>query len=128
MPPKEACSATASATQPAAVSAAPPAATNFLPLAQLNKASVKVGGEWAVLSFRPIEDNYQYTYQGKARQGTNFMVTLVSTDDARQYCQAQFKKTGQNEKKYDEALKKIRLGHASRCQKLLSSRMPKLRT
>ena len=110
MPPKAACSATASATQPASASAAQPAATNFLPLAQLNKASVKVGGEWSVVAFRPIEDNYQYTYQGKARQGTNFVVILVSTDDARQYCQAQFKKNSKNAAKYEQVKKTIEHG------------------
>ena len=110
MPPKAACSATASATQPASASAAQPAATNFLPLAQLNKASVNAGGEWSVVAFRPIEDNYQYTYQGKARQGTNFVVTLVSTDDARQYCQAQFKKNSKNAAKYEQIKKTIEPG------------------
>ena len=110
MPPKAACSATASATQPASASAAQPAATNFLPLAQLNKASVNAGGEWSVAAFRPIEDNYQYTYQGKARQGTNFVVTLVSTDDARQYCQAQFKKNSKNAAKYEQIKKTIEPG------------------
>lgn len=110
MPPKAACSATASAAQPASASAAPPAALNFLPLSQLNKASVKVGGEWAVSAYRPVEDNYEYSYQGKPRKGTNFVVTLVSVDDPSQYCQGQFKKNSKNAVKYEQVKKTIEHG------------------
>ena len=84
MAPKAATSTTASAAQPAP--------GNFLPLAQLNKASVKIGGEWSVIVFRPIEDTYEYTWQSKPRQGTTFLVTLVSAQDPTQYCQGQVKK------------------------------------
>ena len=83
-------------------SAAQPAPGNFLPLAQLNKASVKIGGEWCVIVFRPIEDNYEYTYQGKQRKGTNFLVTLVSAEDPSQYCQGQLKKNTKNTAKYEQ--------------------------
>ena len=104
------------------------AAAAEIPLTMLSKATVRIGGIWEVIVWQPFEDKYEYDWKGKKRQGTNFICTLVYAADPRQYCQAQFKKNVQNEKKYDEALKKIRLEHASRCQKLLSSRMPKLRT
>ena len=95
---------------PATASAVQPASANFLPLAQLNKASVKIGGEWQVYVFRPIEDNYEYTYQGKPRKGTNFFVTLVSAQDPSQYCQAQFKKNTKNEAKYEKVKKAMEHG------------------
>ena len=95
--------ATASAAQPAS-------ATNFLPLSQLNKASAKTGGEWAVSAFRPIEDVYEYTWQSKNRTGTNFVTTLVSTDDPTQYCQAHFKKNSRNAAKYEQVKKAMEHG------------------
>lgn len=102
MAPKPATSATGSA--------APPASGNFLPLAQLNKASVKIGGEWSVIAFRPVEDMYEYTWQSKPRQGTNFLVTLVSAQDPSQYCQAQFKKNTKNEAKYEKVKRAMEHG------------------
>ena len=102
MAPKPATSATGSA--------APPASGNFLPLAQLNKASVKIGGEWSVYAFRPVEDIYEYTWQSKPRQGTNFLVTLVSAQDPSQYCQAQFKKNTKNEAKYEKVKRAMEHG------------------
>ena len=102
MAPKPATSATGSA--------APPASGNFLPLAQLNKASVKIGGEWSVYAYRPVEDIYEYTWQSKPRQGTNFLVTLVSAHDPSQYCQAQFKKNTKNEAKYEKVKKAMEHG------------------
>ena len=102
MAPKPATSTTASAAQPAS--------GNFLPLAQLNKASVKIGGEWSVIAFRPVEDMYEYTWQSKPRQGTNFLVTLVSAQDPSQYCQAQFKKNTKNEAKYEKVKKAMEHG------------------
>ena len=102
MAPKPATSATGSA--------APPASGNFLPLAQLNKASVKIGGEWSVIAFRPVEDMYEYTWQSKPRQGTNFLVTLVSAQDPSQYCQAQFKKNTKNTVKYEQVKKAMEHG------------------
>ena len=84
----------ASAEQPAPgkASAAQPESEKSLPLSELNKASAKTGGEWLVCAFHPVEDIYQYTWQGKSRQGTNLIVTLVSAEDASQYCQGLFKK------------------------------------
>ena len=76
-----------------------------LALSMLNKSSVKTGGTWEVLVWNPIEDKYEYTWQGKPRQGTNFFCDLVSPDDPRCYLQAQFKKTSANETKYQQALK-----------------------
>ena len=102
MAPKVDSSATASAAQPGAASVAQPASSIYLPLGQLNKASVKTGGQWLVSAFRPVEDNYEYTWQGKPRQATNFVVTLVSVDDPSQYCQAQFKKKASNALKYEQ--------------------------
>ena len=73
-------------------SAGQPVEGTHLPLSQLNKASAKAGGSWVVDANYPAEDTYDYTWQGKTRCGTNFVVTLVSTEDPTQYCQAQFKK------------------------------------
>jgi hypothetical protein len=75
-----------------------------LALSMLNKASVKTGGTWDVTVWRPFEDKYEYMWQGKPRQTTNFVCILVSRDDPRQYCLAQFKKTSQNGTKYQQAL------------------------
>ena len=71
----------------------------------LNKASVKTGGTWEVLVWNRIEDTYDYTWQGKPRQGTNFLYDLVSLDDPRSYLQARFKKISSNGTKYQQALK-----------------------
>ena len=71
----------------------------------LNSASVKIGGMWDVYVCRPFEDKYKYVWQGKDREGCNFLCTLVSSEDPSQYCQAQFKKTTANATKYQEALK-----------------------
>ena len=78
-------------------SAVQPDSQKSLSLSELNKASAKTGGEWLVHAFRPVEDIYQYTWQGKSRQGTNLIVTLVSAEDASQYCEAAFKKNSKNE-------------------------------
>ena len=95
---------TAQSPQTAAdASAAPPGQAN-LPLSMLNKASVKTGGKWDVYIWRPFEDKYEYNWQGKPRQGSNFTCTLVSADDPRHYCQARLKKTSQNGAKYQQAL------------------------
>ena len=102
MAPKPATSTTASAAQPAS--------GNFLPLAQLNKASVKIGGEWSVIAFRPVEDMYEYTWQSKPRQGTNFLVTLVSAQDPSQYSQGQLKKNTKNTAKYEQVKKAMEHG------------------
>ena len=69
------------------------------------KASVKTGGTWEVVVWHPFEDKYEYVWQGKQRQGTNFLCVLVSPDDHRSYLQAQFKKTSWNVQKYEQALK-----------------------
>ena len=79
-------------------------------MAQLNKASVKIGGEWSVIAFRPVEDMYEYTWQSKPRQGTNFVVTLVSTEDPSHYCQAHFKKNSRNGAKYEQTKRAIGQG------------------
>ena len=68
----------------------------------LNKASVKTGGKWDVYVWSAFEDQCEYPRQGKPLQGTNFICTLVSADDPRQYCQTQFKKTSKNEQKYKQ--------------------------
>ena len=91
-------------------SAGQPGETTHLGLSELNKASAKAGGTWVVDALRPVEDNYEYTWQGKARQGTNFIVTLVSSADPNQYCQAHFKKSKQNGSKYALAIKAIKHG------------------
>ncbi len=84
-------------------SAEPPAKAH-LSLSMLNKASVKSGGTWGVCVWHAFEDTYQSTWQGKPREGTNFLCTLVSSGVSSQYCQAQFKKTLQNGAKYQQAL------------------------
>ena len=76
-----------------------------LPLAELNPASVRIGGTWDIFVSRSFEDTYNYTWQGKPRQGSNFVCILVCAEDPRQYCQAQFKKTNQNVAKYAQAQK-----------------------
>ena len=73
------------------VSAEQPAEGSNFPLSKLSRASAKTGGSWVVNAFRPAEDNYEYTWQGKTRHGTNFVVTLVSAEDPSQHCQAHFK-------------------------------------
>ena len=114
MAPASSASSKGSAEQPAPgkASAAQPESKKSLPLSELNKASAKTGGEWLVDAFRPVEDNYKYTWQGKPRQGTNLVVTLVSTEDASQYCQGVFKKNGKNETKYNQI--KAAMGHGRR--------------
>ena len=77
---------------------------SLLSLSMLNKASVKIGGKWSVSVWHPFEDKYEYKWQGKARQGANFMCTLVSTENPSLYCQAQWKKTSMNTAKYMQAL------------------------
>ena len=79
-------------------------------LSMLNSASVKIGGVWDVAVCRPFEDKYKYVWQGKDREGCNFLCTLVSSDDPSQYCQAQFKKTAANANKYQEALRAFKDG------------------
>ena len=97
-------SSKASAEQPGLGngSAVQPESQKSLPLSELNKASAKTGGEWLVCAFHPVEDIYQYTWQGKSRQGTNLIVTLVSAEDESQYCQGLFKKNAKNETKYKQ--------------------------
>ena len=104
MAPASSASSKASAEQLALgkASAVQPDSQKSLSLSELNKASAKTGGEWLVDAFRPVEDVYQYTWQGKSRQGTNLIVTLVSAEDASQYCQGVFKKNGKNETKYNQ--------------------------
>ena len=85
-------------------SAAQPAATEHLPLAQLNKASAKIGGSWEVGVFNPYEDHYEYLWKGSIRTGTNFVVTFVAVSDPSQYCLAQFKKNTRNTSKYETVL------------------------
>ena len=75
-----------------------------LALSMLNKASAKTGGAWDVYMWRPFEDKYEYNWKGRPRQGSNLLVILVSSDDPRQYCQAQLKNTSQNGAKYEQAL------------------------
>ena len=91
-------------------SAERPDAATHLPLSELNKASAKTGGTWVVYAFRPIEDKYEYTWQGKPRQGTNFIVTLVSPTNPRNYCQAHLKKTAKNGAKYTQVINEIKHG------------------
>ena len=80
-------SSKASAAQPGQGkgSAEQPESEKHLPLSELNKASAKTGGSWVVDVFRPFEDHYQYTWQGKPRQGTNLLVTFVSADPLESY-------------------------------------------
>ena len=105
-------SSKAGAAQPGLgkVSAEQPDSEKHLPLSELNKASAKTGGSWVVKVFRPFEDKYQYTWQGKPGTGTNLVVTLVSAEDASQYCQANFKKTAKNEAKYEQTKKAMEHG------------------
>ena len=104
MAPASSESSKASAEQPALgkASAAQPGSQKSLPLSELNKASAKTGGEWLVHAFRPVEDIYHYTWQGKDRKGTNLIVTLVCAEDASQYCQGVLKKNWKNETKYNQ--------------------------
>ena len=83
---------------------------DHLALGLLNKASVKTGGTWDVFMHRTFEDKYEYQWQGNRWQGTNLITTLVSTEDPRQYCQAQFKKTTQNGVKYQQNLDAYKRG------------------
>ena len=75
MAPANSASSKASAEQPGPGngSAVQPESQKALPLSELNKASAKTGGEWLVDAFRPVEDIYKYTWQGKPRQGTNLI-------------------------------------------------------
>ena len=82
-----------------------------LALSVLNRASVKIGGKWDVYIWRSFEDKYEYNWKGKTRHGVNFVCTLVASDDPRQYCQAQYKKTSQNATKYEQALNKFKHGN-----------------
>lgn len=91
-------------------SAGQPGSTTHLALSELNKASVKIGGTWVVDAYRPFEDKYEYTWQGKPRQGTNFVTTLVCADDPSKYCQAHFKKTSKNGAKYEQVMKTLKSG------------------
>ena len=91
-------------------SAGQPGSTTHLALSELNKASVKIGGTWVVDAYRPFEDKYEYTWQGKPRQGTNFVTTLVCADDPSKYCQAHFKKTSKNGAKYEQVMKTLKPG------------------
>ena len=88
----------------ASASAAKPSCAHLV-LSMLNKASAKTGGTWEVLVWNAIEDKYEYTWQGKIRQGTNFLCNLISPDDPRCDLQAHFKKTSSNGPKYEQALK-----------------------
>ena len=95
---------------PSTFSAGQPGNTAHLALSELNKASVKIGGTWVVDAYRPFEDKYEYTWQGKPRQGTNFVTTLVCADDPSKYCQAHCKKTSKNGAKYEQVMKTLKSG------------------
>ena len=95
---------------PPTPSAAQPATISHLSLSVLNKASAKTGGTWDMYMCRPFEDKYEYTWQGKPRQGTNFLCTLVSAENPSLYCQAQFKKTSVNGTKYQQAVDAFKHG------------------
>ena len=75
----------------------------------LNRAS-STEPTWQVDICNPCENKYGYTWKGKTRQGTNFLCILICASDPRQYCYAQFKKTFQNKRKYEEALKAYQNG------------------
>ena len=81
-----------------------------LPLGELNKSSAKTSVSWAVVVHQPREDIYHYNWQGKERQGANFIVTLVSEDNAGHYCQAHFKKTAKNTKQYEQTKTQMQQG------------------
>ena len=98
------CPAITTTTMAKSTPGAEKASSAHLALRMLNKASVKTGGTWEVIVWNPIVDKYEYTWQGKTRQGTNFLCNLVSPDDRTCYLQAQFKKTSTNGTKYQEAL------------------------
>ena len=98
-------------TAKANASAEQPAPKTHLPLSMLNKASAKAGGTWNVYFCRPGEDKYEYMWQGKPRQGANFLATLVCAENPSLYCQAQFKKTSANGVKYQQALNAFKHGH-----------------
>ena len=91
-------------------SAEQPEPSKYLPLPELNNASAKTGGSWIVDAVRLVEDNYEYTWQGKPRRGTNLLVSLVSPEDPRQYCQAQFKKNLRDGAKYEQTKNAIGQG------------------
>ena len=50
----------------------------------MNKASVKTGAKWDVYVWNAFEDEYEYTWQGKLRKGTNFICVLVDANEPRQ--------------------------------------------
>ena len=87
--------------------AAQPAKSDTSSLKELNTASVIAGGCWTVVVCNPIEDTYEYTWQGKQRTGAQFVITLVSPQNPEAYCLAQFRKTLSNTKQYNEAVKKV---------------------
>ena len=93
-------------------SAAQPAKAHFL-LAELNDASNKSGGTWLVDAYCPINDKYEYPWQGKNRQAENFMVTLTCAQDKTKYCHAHLKKTTANTAKHAAASKNSRTAHDS---------------
>ena len=90
-------------------SAAQPA-KEHLSLDLLNKASVNTGATWEVCVMRVIEDKYEYMWHGKSRQGSNLFCILVSPTDPRQYCTGQYKKTKQNESKYQTLFTQLKKG------------------
>ena len=90
-------------------SAEQPAQT-YLPLSQLNEASVKSGGKWLVDAYCPFNDKYEYPWAKTVRTGETFICTLICVQDPTQYCQAHLKKTAANAAKHGNASKSFKNG------------------
>ena len=124
---------TASVVQPAAgatkdaASVAQPAATqkekgrevppSYLPLSELTDRSARIG-QLMLSVFHPWEDNYTYTWEGQERSGTIFRCLLVDTENPIWYCHAEFKKTRNNEKAFNTALKQFTEGARFICKNI----------
>ena len=88
-------------------SAAQPAKADTTSLKELNVASAKAGGTWTVVVCNPIEDTFDYTWQGKQRTGNTLVCTLVSPSNPEAYCLAQFRKSQSNTIQYKAAKTKF---------------------
>ena len=84
----------------------PPA---FLQLKELTDRSARIA-QFKLSVFHPWEDSYTYSWGGEERKATAFKCLLVDVNDPTCYCHAEYKKTGNNEKSYQAALKKFTEG------------------
>ena len=87
----------------------PDDAKKFLALVDLNKRSARLG-EFKLFVYHPFVEEYEYQWGGQARTGKNLNCLLVDDNDKTSYCNAQFKLTRQNQKQFDQAVKKFTNG------------------